>query len=188
MRGKWDQRRAVYRCPRWCRLAAQGEKGGTVSASQAAAGAQGRRFRPTFYFWLVLAMVFFVYAGFGMHSALPALRGAFPPAPPVVHLHGVLAANWMLLLLVQTSLVSAGNVALHRSLGLFGIAWGTLVISMGLLMQLVAVNRPDTAQLDPALKAAAARNLAQLRGDQQALEYVKRLRKEFQIKVAEDRL
>ena len=112
-----------------------------MSASQAAAGAQGRRFRPTFYFWLVLAMVFFVYAGFGMHSALPALRGAFPPAPPVVHLHGVLAASWMLLLLVQTSLVSAGNVALHRSLGLFGIAWGTLVISMGLLMQLVASHK-----------------------------------------------
>lgn len=57
-----------------------------------------------------------------------------------------------------------------------------------LLMQLVTVNRPDTAQLDPALKAAAARNLGQLRGDQQALEYVKRLRKDFQVKIAEDRL
>ena len=57
-----------------------------------------------------------------------------------------------------------------------------------LLMQLVAVNRPDTAQLDPALKAAAARNLGQLRGDQQALEYIKRLRKDFRIKIAEDRL
>ncbi|GAB2996298.1 peptidylprolyl isomerase [Arenimonas maotaiensis] len=68
---------------------------------------------------------------------------------------------------------------------------GGIVLTPGggyLLMQLVAVNRPDTAQLDPALKASAARNLGQLRGDQQALEYVKRLRKDFQIKIAEDRL
>ena len=32
------------------------------------------RFRPTFFFWLALAMCFFVFAGFGLHSALPALR------------------------------------------------------------------------------------------------------------------
>ena len=30
--------------------------------------------------------------------------------------------------------------------------------------------------------------IASRRGDQQALEYVKRLRKDFQIKIAEDRL
>lgn len=100
-----------------------------------------RRFRPTFFFWLSLAMAFFVVAGFGLHSALPALRGQFPPAPPIVHLHGVLSLSWLVLLVVQSALVSGGNLKLHRSLGTFGIAHATLVIFAGLLMQLVASNR-----------------------------------------------
>jgi hypothetical protein len=100
-----------------------------------------RRFRPSFFFWLTLTMAFFVYAGFGMHSALPALQGDFPPAPPIVHLHGVLWVSWMALLVTQSALVSGGNVKLHRSLGTFGIAYATLVIFMGLLMQLVASQK-----------------------------------------------
>ncbi|MEL1249198.1 hypothetical protein [Aurantiacibacter gilvus] len=83
-------------------------------------------------------MCFFVFGGFGMHSALPALRGDFPPAPPIVHLHAVLFISWMLLLVVQAGLVNAGNVKLHRSLGTWGIAHATAVIGMGLMMQLIA--------------------------------------------------
>jgi len=99
------------------------------------------RFRPSFAFWMVLAMCFFVFGGFGMHSFVPALRGDFPPAPPVVHLHGVVFVAWMILLLVQSALVSAGNVKLHRALGMWGIAQGTATILIGLMMQLVASSR-----------------------------------------------
>ena len=97
-----------------------------------------RRFRPTFFFWLALAMCFFVFGGFGMHSALPALQGDFPPAPPFVHIHGVVFVCWMLLLLVQTGLVGAGNVKLHRSLGMWGIAHGTAILILALAIQLIA--------------------------------------------------
>jgi hypothetical protein len=100
-----------------------------------------RAFRPSFFFWLALAMCCFVFGGFGLHSAIPALQGDFPPAPPIVHLHGLMFVTWMLLLLAQAGLVSAGNVKLHRSLGTFGTAFGVLVISMGLLMQLVASHK-----------------------------------------------
>jgi hypothetical protein len=55
----------------------------------AAAPATARKFRPSFFFWMTLAMAFFVFGGFGIHSAIPALQGNFPPAPPVVHLHAV---------------------------------------------------------------------------------------------------
>lgn len=102
---------------------------------------QQRRFRPTFFFWLALAMCFFVFAGFGIHSAIPALRGEFPPAPPFVHLHGLIYISWMLLLLAQTGLVSAGNVRLHRSLGLWGVAHATAIMLIGLSMQLIASHR-----------------------------------------------
>src|SRR6187401_2808055 len=90
---------------------------------------------------MVLAMCFFVFGGFGIHSFVPALQGNFPPAPPVVHLHGVVFISWMLLLLVQSALVSAGNVKLHRTLGTWGIAQGTATILIGLMMQLVASGR-----------------------------------------------
>lgn len=109
----------------------------------AAAGKAHRawRGRPSFPLVMTLVMAFFVFAGFGMHSALPALRGNFPPAPPIVHFHGLVFVCWMLLLVAQAALVNAGNVKLHRSLGTFGIAFATLVIFTGLLMQLVASHR-----------------------------------------------
>lgn len=100
-----------------------------------------RRFKTSFFFWLALAMCVFVFGGFGMHSAIPALHGDFPPAPPIVHLHGLVFVSWMLLLLVQTGLVSAGNVKLHRSLGTWGIAHATAIMIIGLSMQLIASQR-----------------------------------------------
>lgn len=106
-----------------------------MSANTVAA-AQG--FRPRFFFWLALAMCIFVFGGFGMHSALPALHSEFPPAPPIVHIHGVVFVCWMLLLLVQTALVDAGNVKLHRSVGIWGIAHATAILILGLAIQLIA--------------------------------------------------
>tara|TARA_A100001391_G_scaffold18104_1_gene10107 strand:+ start:2079 stop:2846 length:768 start_codon:yes stop_codon:yes gene_type:complete len=107
------------------------------------------RFRPSFHFWLVLAMCFFVFAGFGLHSALPALQGRFPPAPPIVHLHAIVFVAWMLLLLVQTSLVCAGNVKLHRSLGLWGISHATAILLIGLAIQLIASRAGMDAGREP---------------------------------------
>lgn len=57
-----------------------------------------------------------------------------------------------------------------------------------LLMQVVAVTEPDAAAFDPALRANTLRTIGQMRGDQQALEYVKALRKSYTVKVAEERL
>jgi hypothetical protein len=107
----------------------------TASTTQTAAV---RTFQPSFFFWMTLAMTFFVFAGFGMHSFFPALQGNFPPAPPVVHLHAVVMVTWMLLLVTQAGLVNAGNVKLHRSLGTWGIAHATVVLLTGLSIQLIA--------------------------------------------------
>jgi hypothetical protein len=102
---------------------------------------RARRFQPSFFFWLALAMCFFVFAGFGLHSLLPALRGEFPPSPPIVHLHGLVFVSWMLLLLVQTVLASSANLKLHRSLGTWGIAHAAVIMLLGLSMQLIASQR-----------------------------------------------
>lgn len=99
-----------------------------------------RRFRPSFFFWMTLAMAFFVVGGFGLHSFIPALEGTFPPAPPVVHVHAVIFMSWMGLLVTQSALIGAGNVRLHRSLGMWGIAHATAIMIFGLMLQLIATR------------------------------------------------
>ena len=99
------------------------------------------RFRPSFFFWMTLAMCFFVFGGFGMTYLFPLTRGTFPPAPPIVHLHGLIFFSWMILLVVQAGLVGAGNVKLHRSLGMYGIAHAVVIIYTGILLQLIASSR-----------------------------------------------
>lgn len=112
----------------------------TVPAA-AAAHATVSRFRPSFFFWMVLVMGFFVLGGFGMTYLLPMSAGTFAPAPPIVHLHALVFFSWMILLVVQTGLVGAGNVRLHRSLGTWGIAHATAVALTGILLQLIATRR-----------------------------------------------
>ena len=98
-------------------------------------------FRASFYFWMVMLMAFFVFGGFGMTYWYPLAAGTFPPAPPVVHLHGLTYFSWMVLLIVQASLVNVRNVAMHRSLGMLGIALATAVIIMGALITILGASR-----------------------------------------------
>jgi hypothetical protein len=97
-------------------------------------------FRPSFYLSMTLLMAFFVFGGFGMTYWYPLATGNFPSAPPVVHLHGLVYFNWMILLVVQPLLVNTRNVTLHRSVGTFGIALATLVMVMGLLITLLGAS------------------------------------------------
>ena len=110
----------------------------SVTAQRATAATT---FRASFYFWMVLLMAFFVFGGFGMTYWYPLAAGQFPPAPPVVHLHGLTYFSWMVLLIMQASLVNVRNVALHRSLGMFGIALATAVIIMGALITILGASR-----------------------------------------------
>ena len=107
----------------------------TIAAPRAALG-----FRPSFFLWMTLAMCFFVFGGFAMSYIVPMGEGTFPSAPPFVHLHGLIFMSWMLLLVVQAGLVSAGNVKLHRSLGTYLIAHGSVAICAGLMLQLIATH------------------------------------------------
>src|SRR5436853_5928629 len=43
-----------------------------------------------------------------------------PVLPPLVHLHGILFTEWIVLLIAQTSLVAVGRTDLHRRLGIGG--------------------------------------------------------------------
>jgi hypothetical protein len=105
----------------------------------AAAGAT-TTFRPSFYLCMILLMAFFVFGGFSMTYWYPMAAGTFPPAPPVVHMNGAVYSSWMILLVVQAFLVNVRNVALHRSLGMFGIALATGIIIFGALITILGAS------------------------------------------------
>jgi hypothetical protein len=106
---------------------------------------QTATFSGSFFFWMVLLMAFFVFGGFGMTYWYPLAAGTFRPAPPVVHLHGFTYFSWMILLVAQASLVHVRNVALHRSLGMFGIALAAAVVIMGALITILGASRSSGA-------------------------------------------
>ena len=99
-------------------------------------------FRPSFHLWMTLLMAFFVFGGFGMTYLAPLAGGTFPPAPPIVHLHGLVFFGWTVLLVTQAALVNVKNVKLHRSLGTFGVAWAAIVAFLGLLITIISINGP----------------------------------------------
>ncbi len=117
----------------------------TVARHRAADG-----LRLSFHLCMTLLMAFFVFGGFGMTYLAPLAMGTFPPAPPIVHLHGVVFFAWTVLLVTQAVLVNSKNVRLHRSLGTFGIAVAAIVVFLGLLLTIVSINtpwNPDSAGL-----------------------------------------
>lgn len=124
----------------------------------------GIAFRPSFYLCTTLAMAFFVFAGFGMTYFFPLLDGSFPPAPPVVHLHGLVFSTWMILLVVQAVLINVRKVALHRSLGTYGIAHATAVLFTGALITLLGIQGANDTYLDPSFLDAMYLSFAALLG------------------------
>jgi hypothetical protein len=95
------------------------------------AGAVRRGFRPSFFFWMTVVMAAFVFGGFGITYWAPMATGTLTALPPIVHLHGILYSTWIVLLVTQASLIGVRNVALHRSMGTFGIAIATGVLLTG---------------------------------------------------------
>ncbi|MGD2167688.1 MAG: hypothetical protein PVF63_06235 [Gammaproteobacteria bacterium] len=102
-------------------------------------------FRPSFHFWIVVVMSLFIFGGFSLAALQRHVMGDTTPMPPVVHLHGVTFVSWMTLLIVQTFLINVRNVALHRSLGTFGIALATAVLFTGSLITALGMRNPDTS-------------------------------------------
>jgi hypothetical protein len=98
-----------------------------------------RRPRATRGFHVAIAalMTFFVIAGFWPYFGR-LLAGVVTQTPRIIHLHAVVFSGWMVLLVVQVTLVHRRRTALHRQVGRLGIAYGTLVLIMGLVASLAA--------------------------------------------------
>jgi len=64
-----------------------------------------------------------------------------PPLSTLLHIHGAVMSGWVLLLVVQTSLIAAHRVSWHRRLGVFGAVWAALLVIVGSVTTLHAAAR-----------------------------------------------
>jgi FtsH-binding integral membrane protein len=92
----------------------------------------GRRFDHLFFSAMSVLILATVFAGFAATYYLAGIFRAPLPAL-IIHLHGAAFSCWILLLLTQTSLVSAGRTDLHRRLGIAGFLLACLMVILGIL-------------------------------------------------------
>src|SRR5947208_16025690 len=112
---------------------------------------KGRHFDNFFFSGMALLILATVFVGFARTYFLAGVFRA--PLPSVIiHIHGAVFASWILLLIAQISLVSAGRVDIHRRLGLVGFGLASLMIVMGILAASNSLARgfaPPGSDLDP---------------------------------------
>lgn len=108
----------------------------------------GRRYDHVFFTSMALVMLVTVFVGFAHTYYLAGLFRA-PLPNRIIHLHGAVFSCWILLLVAQTSLVSAGRVNIHRRLGVAGFFLGCLMIVLGVVAATDALARSAPAGRDP---------------------------------------
>ena len=110
-----------------------------------------------FYLGVALAMALTVLVGFGPSFYL---RGVFHKPTPsgmttlswVTVLHGALFTSWVLLFIVQTTLVARQNVRLHRKLGIVGALLAAAMIAAG---SAIAIQMAQRGGAPPGVDALA---------------------------------
>ena len=101
-----------------------------------------------FYSTVAIALAVVVFIGFGPTYYLRP----FSETPPVTisgaatlsrlaHVHGALFTAWVLLFIIQTSLIATHRVSVHRRFGVAGAALAACMVLMGTITAVVAAAR-----------------------------------------------
>ena len=122
----------------------------TIAASQALPPASVRRVGShdrVFYGSMAVLMALLAIAGFAPTFYLRLFSGG-PMATfgglsftPLVYVHGALFTAWVALFIVQTALISARRVALHRRIGVGGALLAAAMIAVATMTALAAAKR-----------------------------------------------
>ena len=99
-----------------------------------------------FYVRMATACLAVAVVGFAPTYWVPMLRGTLD-VHPLAHLHAAVFYGWLLLLIKQSSLASAGRLARHRSLGMLGVALATAMLFVGIGMAIDSIRALDAAGL-----------------------------------------
>jgi len=126
----------------------------TIAVSQALPQAPVRRdgaYDRVFYGGVAVLMALMAIAGFAptfylrLFSGGPMVTfGAGRPFTPLIYLHGTLFTAWVALFIVQTALISASRVALHRRIGIGGAVLAAAMTAVGTMTALGAAKRGST--------------------------------------------
>jgi hypothetical protein len=105
------------------------------------------------YFFPAMAVLILitVFIGFARTYFLAGMLRA--PLPNLlIHIHGVVFISWVLLLITQSTLISAGRPDIHRRLGVAGFGLACLMLILGVLAASNSLRRgftPPHSGIDP---------------------------------------
>ena len=85
-------------------------------------------------------MLAWVIVSFPLTYFLPTVTGS-QHFSPFVHIHGAAYFAWVFLYVWQTHLAAQGKIARHREFGLAGIALSALLLPLGIIMAILAIQR-----------------------------------------------
>ena len=108
----------------------------------------GRRYDRVFFPIISILILIAVLIGFAKTYFLAGMVRA-PLPSPIIHIHGAIFTSWIILLIVQTGLVSARRVDIHRKLGLFGFGLACVMVVFGLLASVNALSREVASGASP---------------------------------------
>jgi uncharacterized membrane protein YozB (DUF420 family) len=96
-----------------------------------------------YYLSMVAAIFAIIFSGFSQSVFLrPLFPNVVAAHEPLFYAHGAVFFTWIALLMVQVSLIAAGNPAMHRRLGAVGFVLVPLMLVVGVYAALVAARRP----------------------------------------------
>jgi hypothetical protein len=106
--------------------------------------AQERSRDRRFFAGMALAAALVVFIGFAPTYYLRSTFGGSPVPTALVHLHGALSTTWMLLFIVQTSLIAARRADIHRRVGVGGAVLAAALLVVGWFTAIEAARRGVT--------------------------------------------
>ena len=99
-----------------------------------------RKWDRVFFSGMVLLLLATVLWGFAQTYFLAGMVAA-PLPNHLIHIHGAVFTLWMVMLIVQTALISAHQVRIHRTLGMFGFGLAVLMVVLGTMAAADALRR-----------------------------------------------
>jgi hypothetical protein len=97
------------------------------------------RYDRVFYGAIAITAAVMTVVGFGPTYYLRFLDGgptatiSGGPISSIIHAHGALFTAWVVLFIVQTSLISSRRVAVHRRLGVVGAVLAAVMVAVGVV-------------------------------------------------------
>ncbi len=89
---------------------------------------------------MAVACLITAFVGFGPTYFFRPMHLS-PPLPALLHVHGLVFTAWLVLLVVQSGLVRADRVDVHKRLGIFGAVLAAVVVILGLAVAVDGARR-----------------------------------------------